>query len=131
MSFAFRFGFLRDFPRTSNTYGLSFSKKRETHSNQYVHWTGSVFVKIVGQPMEFQLKASPSVRKINFEEKAEDELSSYKNSSQRLQQKVDTLLSDLGSSDIEGEKFPAGFFWTHNYSLTKKWRSSYTGKAFL
>ena len=119
---------MRDFPRASNSYGLSFNQKREAHSNQFVHWTGSVFVRIVDQPIELKLQTSPSVRKINFEDKTEDELETYKDSSKRLHLKVDTLLSDLGT-DLNEEKFPTGFFWTPNYSLTKKSRSSYTGRS--
>ena len=105
---------------------MSFNQKRETRLHQYVHWSGSVFVRMVDQPAEPEPLASPNVRKINFEENDEDELNSYKSSSQRVHLKVDSVLSDLGT-DLDAEKFPTGFFWTPNFSLTKKWPSSYNG----
>ena len=106
---------------------MGFLYRRETYSYQYVHWSGSVFVRIVDQPVKPEPLASPNARKIDFDDKEEHELSSYKDSSDRVHLKVDSVLNDL-ITDLDTESFPTGFFWTLNFSLTKKWRSSYNGK---
>lgn len=105
---------------------MGLNQKRESNSYHYVHWSGSVFVRIVDQPVNQKPLASPNVRKINFEENDEELLNSYKNSSQRVHLKVESLLTALGI-DKDSENPPTGFFWTPNFSLTKKWRSNYNG----
>ena len=105
---------------------MSFVEKRDAHSYQYIHWSGSVFIRIVDQPVKSEPLASPSARKIIFEDTEEQELSSYEDSSERVHLKVDSVLNDL-ITDLDTERFPTGFFWTLNFSLTKKWRSNYNG----
>ena len=106
---------------------MSFVQKRETHSYQYVHWSGSIFVRIVDEPVKSDTLPSPSARKINLEESDEHESSSYEDSSERVHLKVNSVLKDL-INDFDNEKFPTGFFWSLNFSLSKKWRSSYNGR---
>eukprot|EP00794_Sanderia_malayensis_P014226 gene14226-15709_t len=123
----FRFGFLRDYPRTTNTYGWGLNKRKEANSNQFVHWTGSVFIRIMNQPSDASAHTSTSsARKLNFDDDNEEELSSYDSSSRRVHMNLDNLLNDL-SMDYDNEKYPTGFFCTFNDTLTKKWRSTYTG----
>ena len=109
---------------------MSFVQKKETRSYQYVHWSGSVFVRIVDEPVKSDTLSSPNARKINFEESDEHESSSYEDSSERVHLKVNSVLNDL-INDFDNEKFPTGFFWSLNFSLSKKWRSSYNGMFLI
>ncbi|CAH1232902.1 DEPDC5 [Branchiostoma lanceolatum] len=110
-----RFGFVRDNSRPgSGSYYL-----QQTTRLQFVHETGVALVQIP----EYQSKAQ-GLQKFKTQFSRNNAETGTPNEVSDAQLRTRNPLSQSGTE----EERKVGFYWTYNYVLTKRWRSSSTGE---
>ncbi|XP_035692025.1 GATOR complex protein DEPDC5-like isoform X6 [Branchiostoma floridae] len=111
-----RFGFVRDNSRPgSGSYYL-----QQTNRLQFVHETGVALVQIPEYRSKAQglQKFKTPFSPINAETRAPNEASNAQSRTRH----------PSSQNETDDEERKVGFYWTYNYVLTKRWRSSSTGE---
>ena len=112
-----RFDFLRDIPQT----GSELSRYSNCKSFQFIHTSGSIFVKINDMLFDRDSESPTS----NEENVFESPFGKRRTSKRFSMPEDDRYAVDLEYKD------DVGFFWVYNYALTKKWLSHATGRSSI
>ena len=111
-----RFDFLRDITRNSHESVFQCQKAPKVY--QYIHSSGSIFIKINNIFIKGQGKKM---------ENDMDIVDSPFRKNRRPSKKPDEDRMNFESWEDKQFKDKYGFFWVYNWALSKKWRTPYTG----